>query len=68
MSQQLCRLETPVIVISPEAYFQGYLKGVFSSIIGDEYYQGFRVVVSWNLERDCHSVTLKEMPCSKTLH
>jgi (2Fe-2S) ferredoxin len=67
MSQLVKRLETPVLIVSPEAYWQGHMNEAFTEMFGDDYFNGYRIVISTHLERDEHVTTLREMPCPNSI-
>jgi hypothetical protein len=61
MSQMIERLTQPVLILSWEAFFQGILKDSFTELHGNYFWEGFRIVVSTNLEKDVHITTLTDM-------
>lgn len=56
----------PVLIVSPLAFWQGIQNEVFTEIMDEYYFQGFKIAISRHLERDIHVATLREMPCYST--
>ena len=64
--QMIKPLEEPVLILRPDVYLKGRNEGLFSIINNTEYYNGFKLAVSTNMEKDQLITTLSDMPICGT--